>query len=85
MQHVAKGKSKIVRQCTLPLTSQRPVDMVVTELAVIVFRNERAILVETAPGVTVGAVLEATEAELEVAEPVAEMTEAAGRSGCAEG
>jgi acetate CoA/acetoacetate CoA-transferase beta subunit len=39
MQHTAKGKSKIVRKCDLPLTSQRPVEMVVTDLAVITFKN----------------------------------------------
>ena len=37
MQHSAKGKSKIVKKCSLPLTSIRPVDLVVTELAVISF------------------------------------------------
>src|SRR5262249_8261700 len=31
MQHTAKGKPKIVKQCSLPLTSTRPVDLVVTE------------------------------------------------------
>ena len=35
MQHSAKGKAKIVKQCSLPLTSSRPIDLVVTELAVI--------------------------------------------------
>ncbi len=35
MQHAAKGKSKIVAKCNLPLTSTRPVDLVVTEMAVI--------------------------------------------------
>ncbi len=35
MQHAARGKSKIVAQCTLPLTSARSVDLVVTDMAVI--------------------------------------------------
>ena len=64
MQHTAKGKSKIVKRCDLPLTSARSVDLVVTELAVIAFENGRATLVETAPGVSVQQVREATEAEL---------------------
>jgi len=66
MQHTAKGKPKIVKRCTLPLTSARSVDLVVTELAVISFSNKRATLVETAPGVNVQQVLAATEAELVV-------------------
>jgi acetate CoA/acetoacetate CoA-transferase beta subunit len=64
MQHTAKGKSKIVKKCTLPLTSVRPVDLIVTELAVIGFRDGRATLLETAPGVSVAQVEEATEAPL---------------------
>lgn len=66
MQHTAKGKPKIVRQCTLPLTSLRPIDLLVTELAVIGFAGGRATLLETAPGVEVDDVLAATEAELVV-------------------
>jgi acetate CoA/acetoacetate CoA-transferase beta subunit len=73
MQHTAKGRPKIVPSCTLPLTSTRPVDLVVTEMAVIRFQDGRAILEETAPGVSVEAVLKATTAELEVAEAVREM------------
>ena len=73
MQHTAKGQSKIVKQCSLPLTSVRPVDLVVTELAVIGFPGGRATLLETAPGVTVAQVREATEAELAVNEPVSTM------------
>jgi acetate CoA/acetoacetate CoA-transferase beta subunit len=73
MQHTAKGKPKIVRRCTLPLTSVRPVDLLVTELAVIAFPGGRARLLETAPGVTVEQVLAATEAALEVPGPVPAM------------
>jgi len=64
MQHTAKGKSKIVKKCTLPLTSTRRVDLVVTDLAVIGFPDGRATLLETAPGVTVDEVLANTEASL---------------------
>src|SRR5579863_9465437 len=60
MQHTAKGKPKIVKRVSLPLTSVRPVDLLVTELAVIAFPDGRATLLETAPGVSVGQVIEAT-------------------------
>ena len=73
MQHSAKGKSKVVQRCNLPLTSVRPVDLVVTELAVIAFPGGRATLMETAPGVSVQQVIEATEAELVVPSSVPSM------------
>jgi len=73
MQHTAKGQPKIVKQCSLPLTSARAVDLVVTELAVIGFPGGRATLLEIAPGVTVEQVREATEAELAVPEHVSTM------------
>ena len=73
MQHTAKGKSKIVKQCSLPVTAMRPVEMVVTELAVIGFRDGTATLLETGPGVSVEQVVAATEASLAVPENVPEM------------
>jgi len=73
MQHTAKGKPKLVRRCTLPLTSARSVDLVVTELAVIAFAKGRAMLVETAPGVSVQQVIAATECALTVAPDVPPM------------
>ena len=73
MQHSAKGRSKVVKQCSLPLTSVRPVDLVVTELAVIAFPGGRATLMETAPGVSVQQVIDATEAELVVPPQVPQM------------
>jgi acetate CoA/acetoacetate CoA-transferase beta subunit len=66
MQHTARGAPKILRQLSLPLTSLRPIDLLVTELAVIAFPDRRATLMETAPGVEVSAVLAATEAELAI-------------------
>jgi len=73
MQHCAKGKPKIVRECNLPLTSSRAIDLIVTELAVIEQSGGRLRLVETAPGVSVADVLAATEAELEVPSSVPSM------------
>src|SRR5262249_9146215 len=73
MQHAAKGKSKIVQKCALPLTSARPVDLVVTDLAVISFVDRRIRLLEAAPGVSVAEVMAATEADLAVADNVSEM------------
>src|SRR5215203_4094546 len=73
MQHTAKGKSKVVKACNLPLTSARPIDLLVTELAVISFPEGRATLMETAPGVSVRQVLDATDAELVVPEKVPAM------------
>lgn len=73
MQHAAKGKSKIVKQCNLPLTSDRPVSLVVTDLAVIGFPDGRATLIETAPGVSVGEVMAVTDAELLIGDHVLEM------------
>ena len=73
MQHTAKGASKIVKRCSLPVTAARAVEMVVTELAVIGFANGAATLLETGPGVSVGQVVAATEASLTVPENVPEM------------
>jgi len=73
MQHVAKGRSKILPRCTLPLTATRRVDLVVTELAVLRPTEEGLVLLERAPGVTVEAVLAQTEAALIVPDVVPEM------------
>jgi len=73
MQHAAKGKSKIVRKCALPLTSVRPVDLVVTDMAVIGFPGGKITLMETAPGVSVAEVMAVTEAELTIPQIVPDM------------
>ncbi len=73
MQHAAKGKSKIVAKCTLPLTSARSVNLVVTEVGVIAFPDGKATLLETAPGISIAEVMAITEAELVIPDVVSEM------------
>ena len=73
MQQTAKGKSKILKRCTLPLTSARKIDLVVTELCAISFADGRATLIETAPDVSIEQVLAATEAELVIPSTVPQM------------
>ncbi|HEX9140285.1 MAG TPA: 3-oxoacid CoA-transferase subunit B [Steroidobacteraceae bacterium] len=74
MTHTAKGRPKIVEACSLPLTSTRRVDLIVTELAVIEPTAEGLVLKELAPGVALEAVLRATGTPLVVREPVPRMT-----------
>jgi acetate CoA/acetoacetate CoA-transferase beta subunit len=73
MQHAAKGKSKIVRKCGLPLTSERPVDLVVTDMAMMGFDGGKMTLLETAPGVSVAEVMAMTDVEFAIPENVPEM------------
>ena len=73
MTHTARGESKIVRWCMLPLTSVRRVDLIVTELAVIEPTDEGLLLREVAPGVSVEQVQQATDARLIVPSIVPQM------------
>jgi acetate CoA/acetoacetate CoA-transferase beta subunit len=73
MQHAARGESKIVPRCTLPLTSTRRVDLVVTDLAVIEPTDAGLVLRGRAPGVSIDAVVAATEAALIILDTVPEM------------
>lgn len=70
MEHTAGGKPKLLKECALPLTGQRVVDMVVTDMAVfsIARRGPTDLrLVELAPGVSLDELRAATEAEFTVA------------------
>jgi acetate CoA/acetoacetate CoA-transferase beta subunit len=64
MTHTAKGTPKIRKKCTLPLTSDRRVSLVVTELAVLEPTPQGLVLKELAPGVSAETVIAATEAKL---------------------
>ena len=77
MIHTAKGKPKILKRCTLPLTSARRISLIVTELAVIEPTEEGLVVRELAPGVSIGQVIEATEAKLILPPEIPEMKLAA--------
>jgi 3-oxoacid CoA-transferase B subunit len=70
MEHTAGGKPKLLRECTLPLTGARVVDVVVTDLGVFELARRgptKLVLRELAPGVTLDEMRAKTEAEFEVA------------------
>lgn len=74
MMHVNKsGESKILKKCTLPLTGVGCVKKVVTELAVLEVTPKGFKLVERAPGVSVEAIIAATEASLIIEGTIPEM------------
>ncbi len=66
MEHTAKGAAKILKKCNLPLTAVKEVDLIVTELAVMVCDAAGLTLTELAPGVTLEQVRAATEADFKV-------------------
>jgi acetate CoA/acetoacetate CoA-transferase beta subunit len=73
MVHNAKGKPKIVPKCTLPLTAERRVTLIVTEMAVIEPSDRGLVLRERGPGVTLDDIRGATAARLVVEGEVPEM------------
>ena len=74
MMHTNKaGESKILKECTLPLTGVGCVKKVVTELAVMEIKDGAFHLIERAPGVSVEEIISKTEGKLIVPEQVPEM------------
>jgi 3-oxoacid CoA-transferase subunit B len=67
MEHIAKdGSPKIVKECSLPLTGERCVHRIITDLGVLDVTPGGLVLVECGPGVTVEDIAERTEAPLVV-------------------
>ncbi len=74
MTHASKnGESKLLPQCTLPLTGAGCIKKVVTDLAYVEIRDGKFWLVERAPGVSVDEIVKLTAGELVVPEIVPEM------------
>jgi 3-oxoacid CoA-transferase B subunit len=74
MEHTAGGKPKLLKDCTLPLTGARVVDMVITDLGVFEVARKgetRLVLTELATGVSLEEMREKTEAAFEVGPAVA--------------
>ena len=64
MEHTQKGAPKILKECTLPLTTQTCVTKIITEMCVIDVTDEGLVLTEINPEFTVEQVQAATEATL---------------------
>ena len=75
MEHTSKdGSSKIVEKCNLPLTGLHCVDMIVTELAVILVTDKGLLLKEKNPEVSIEEIIEKTNAKLILSENITDMT-----------
>lgn len=70
MEHTAKGKPKILKECTLPLTAKKEVNLIVTELGVFEITPGGMFLREIAPDTTVEAIKAVTEADFIVSDPL---------------
>jgi len=74
MTHADKhGNSKLLAECTLPLTGVNCITKIITDLAVLEVKNKAYYLLERAPGVTVEEIKEKTAGELVVPDNVPEM------------
>jgi 3-oxoacid CoA-transferase subunit B len=74
MTHADKhGNSKLLAECSLPLTGVNCITKIITDLAVLEVKNKAYFLLERAPGVSVQEIKEKTAGELVVPENVPEM------------
>lgn len=74
MQHTNKeGESKLLPQCSLPLTGVACVKKIVSDLAVINVTKDGFVLIERAPGVSIEEIKQKTAGKLTIPENVPEM------------
>ncbi|MGG1675967.1 3-oxoacid CoA-transferase subunit B [Neobacillus sp. NRS-1170] len=75
MHTTDKGESKIVKESTYPITSERAVDLIITDLAVFSVKHDGLHLIELAPGISLKEVQEKTEAPFHIADSIINGTE----------
>ena len=74
MEHTAKGRAKILKKCRLPLTAKGQVNLIITEMCVMVVRKGKGLVVtELNPAFTKDDVIANTEATLTFAEDLKPM------------
>jgi acetate CoA/acetoacetate CoA-transferase beta subunit len=73
MTHTQKGKSKILKNCTLPYTALGVVNLIITEMGVIEVTKDGLLLKELHPDFTIEEVCAATEAPLKISKRLKSM------------
>ncbi|EOC99456.1 CoA transferase subunit B [Caldisalinibacter kiritimatiensis] len=73
MTHTAKGNAKILKECTLPLTAEGQVNLIVTEMGVMEVTEEGLVLKEINPEVTIEEIKANTEADLIIPDDLKKM------------
>ena len=73
MEHTNKGKHKILKDCTLPLTAKGAVDLIITEMGVIEVTDNGLVLTEYNPEYTIEQIQEATECKLIISDNLKEI------------
>lgn len=68
MEHTAKGAPKILKKCTLPLTAQHEVDMIITEKCVMEVRKDGLWLTEISQYSSIEDIKAHTEADFKIAD-----------------
>lgn len=73
MEHTAKGKAKILKECTLPLTAKNQVDLIITEKGVLEVTDDGLLLKEISPYSSIEDIKETTEANIIVSDNIITM------------
>lgn len=73
MEHTVKGSHKILKECTLPLTAAKQVNLIITEMGVMEVTERGLLLKEINPEFTIEEVQLATEAQLIISDELIKM------------